>query len=83
MPRGISIANVIEERNNLLEEYKSLEKENKSLRNKLYKPEQTVVVNRGYETKQNASSWTNGFITGFWVSLIGTYLGMIFSHYYY
>ena len=81
MPRGISIANVIEEHNNLLAEYNLLEKENKNLKNKLYKPEQTVVVNRGYETKPDVSSWNNGFVTGFTVSLIGTYLGMIFSTY--
>ena len=29
MPRGMSISNVIEEHNNLLAEYKLLEKENK------------------------------------------------------
>ena len=80
MPRGISIANVIEEHNNLLAEYNLLEKENKNLKNKLYKPEQTVVINREYETKPDVS-WNNGFVTGFTVSLIGTYLGMIFSTY--
>jgi len=80
MPRGISIANVIEEHNNLLAEYNLLEKENKSLKNNLYKPAQTVV-NKGYETKPDVSSWNNGFVTGFTVSLIGTYLGMIFSTY--
>ena len=81
MPRPMSLSNVKDGYNNLLEEYKSLEKENKSLRNKLYKPEQTVVVNRGYETKPDVSPWNNGFVTGFTVSLIGTYLGMIFSTY--
>ena len=81
MPRGPSIANVIEERNNLLAECNLLEKENNSLKDKLYKPEQTVVVNRVYETKPDVSSWNNGFVTGFTVSLIGTYLGMIFSTY--
>ena len=80
MPRGISIANVIDEHNNLLAEYNLLEKENKSLKNSLYKPEQTDVINRGYETKPDVS-WNNGFVTGFTVSLIGTYLGMIFSTY--
>ena len=81
MPRPMSLSNVKDGYNNLLEEYKSLEKENKSLKDKLYKPEQTVVVNRGYETKPDVSSWNNGFVTGFTVSLIGTYLGMIFSTY--
>jgi len=82
MPRGMSRSNVIDGYNNLLAEYNLLEKENKSLKNSLYKPEQTVVINRGYETKPDVSSWNNGFVTGFTVSLIGTYLGMIFIHYY-
>ena len=82
MPRGMSRSNVIDGYNNLLAEYNLLEKENKFLKNSLYKPEQTVVINRGYETKPDVSSWNNGFVTGFTVSLIGTYLGMIFIHYY-
>ena len=82
MPRGISIANVIEERNNLLEEYKSLEKENKSLRNALYKPEKTIFHKRN-ETNPDVSTWNHGFLAGFSAAFIGTYLGMIFSHYYY
>jgi hypothetical protein len=81
MPRGISISNVIDEHNNLLAEYILLEKENKSLKDKLYKPEQTVVINRKYETKSDVSSWNNGFVVGFSASLIGTYLGMIFTQY--
>lgn len=81
MPRGMSRSNVIDGYNNLLAEYNLLEKENKFLKNSLYKPEQTVVINRGYEMKHDVSSWNNGFVTGFTVSLIGTYLGMIFSTY--
>ena len=81
MPRPMSLSNVKDGYNNLLAEYNLLEKENKSLKNNLYKPEQTVVINRGYETKPDVSSWNNGFVTGFTVSLIGTYLGMIFSTY--
>ena len=81
MPRGMSRSNVIDGYNNLLAEYNLLEKENKFLKNRLYKPEQTVVINRGYEMKHDVSSWNNGFVTGFTVSLIGTYLGMIFSTY--
>ena len=80
MPRGISIANVIEEHNNLLAEYNLLEKENKSLKDKLYKPEQTVV-NREYETKRDVSTWNHGFAAGFSAAFIGTYLGMILSIY--
>ena len=80
MPRGISISNVIEEHNNLIAEYNSLEKENKSLKDKLYKPEQ-IVVNRGYETKSDVSTWNHGFAAGFSAAFIGTYLGEIFYHF--
>ena len=82
MPRGMSRSNVIDGYNNLLEEYKSLEKENKSLRNKLYKPEKTIFHKRN-ETKPDVSTWNHGFLAGFSAAFIGTYLGMIFSHYYY
>ena len=80
MPRGMSISNVIEEHNNLLAEYNLLEKENKSLKDKLYKPEQTVV-NRRYETKSDVSTWNFGFAAGFSAAFVGTYLGMILSTY--
>tara|TARA_B110000467_G_C18205632_1_gene414379 strand:+ start:359 stop:607 length:249 start_codon:yes stop_codon:yes gene_type:complete len=82
MPRGMSRSNVIDGYNNLLEEYKSLEKENKSLRNKLYKPEKTIFHKRN-ETNPDVSTWNHGFLAGFSAAFIGTYLGMIFSHYYY
>ena len=80
MPRGMSISNVIEEHNNLLAEYNLLEKENKSLKDKIYKPEQTVV-NREYETNYDVSAWNRGFAAGFSAAFIGTYLGMILSIY--
>ena len=82
MPRPMSLSNVKDGYNNLLEEYKSLEKENKSLRNKLYKPEKTIFHKRN-ETNPDVSTWNHGFLAGFSAALIGTYLGMIFSHYYY
>ena len=82
MPRPMSLSNVKDGYNNLLEEYKSLEKENKSLRNKLYKPEKTIFHKRN-ETEPDVSTWNHGFLAGFSAALIGTYLGMIFSHYYY
>jgi len=82
MPRGMSRSNVIDGYNNLLEEYKSLEKENKSLRNKLYKPDKTIFHKRN-ETNPDVSTWNHGFLAGFSAAFIGTYLGMIFSHYYY
>jgi regulator of replication initiation timing len=78
----MSLSNVKEGYNNLLEEYKSLEKENKSLRNALYKPEKTIFHKRN-ETNPDVSTWNHGFLAGFSAALIGTYLGMIFSHYYY
>ena len=80
MPRGISIANVIEEHNNLLAEYNSLEKENKNLKNKLYKPEQTVF-HRRYGDNRGISIWKHGFAAGFSAAFIGTYLGMYISFY--
>ena len=79
MPRGISIANVIEEHNNLLAEYKLLEKENKDLKEKLYKPEQTVV--RRYETDYDVRTWNYGFIAGASAIFIGDIIGMIISSY--
>lgn len=82
MPRPMSLSNVKDGYNNLLEEYKSLEKENKSLRNKLYKPEKTIFHKRN-ETNPDVSTWNHGFLAGFSAAFIGTYLGMIFSHYYY
>ena len=82
MPRPMSLSNVKDGYNNLLEEYKSLEKENKSLRNALYKPEKTIFHKRN-ETNPDVSTWNHGFLAGFSAALIGTYLGMIFSHYYY
>ena len=81
MPRGISIANVIEEHNNLIAEYNLLEKENKNLKDKLYKPEQTVVINRGYETKRDVSAWKHGFVAGASAIFIGDIIGMIISSY--
>jgi len=78
----MSLSNVKDGYNNLLEEYKSLEKENKSLRNALYKPEKTIFHKRN-ETNPDVSTWNHGFLAGFSAALIGTYLGMIFSHYYY
>jgi len=82
MPRPMSLSNVKDGYNNLLEEYKSLEKENKSLRNALYKPEKTIFHKRN-ETNPDVSTWNHGFLAGFSAAFIGTYLGMIFSHYYY
>ena len=82
MPRPMSLSNVKDGYNNLLEEYKLLEKENKSLRNALYKPEKTIFHKRN-ETNPDVSTWNHGFLAGFSAALIGTYLGMIFSHYYY
>ena len=81
MPRGISIANVIEEHNNLIAEYNLLEKENKNLKDKLYKPAQTVVINREYETKRDVSAWKHGFYHGFFAAFIGNYLGIYLSSY--
>ena len=80
MPRGISIANVIEEHNNLLAEYKLLEKENKVLKEKLYNPEQTVV--RRYETDYDVITWNNGFFAGASVMFIGDIIGMMLSTYF-
>ena len=82
MPRPMSLSNVKDGYNNLLEEYKLLEKENKSLRNALYKPEKTIFHKRN-ETNPDVSTWNHGFLAGFSAAFIGTYLGMIFSHYYY
>jgi hypothetical protein len=82
MPRPMSLSNVKDGYNNLLEEYKSLEKENKSLRNALYKPEKTIFHRRN-EMNPDVSTWNHGFLAGFSAAFIGTYLGMIFSHYYY
>ena len=76
----MSISNVNKGYNNLLEEYKSLEKENKELKEKLYEPEQTVF-NRGYETNQDVSAWNRGFVFGFSAAFIGTHLGIIISIY--
>ena len=81
MPRGISIANVIEEHNNLIAEYNLLKKENKNLKDKLYKPEQTVVINREYETKRDVSAWKHGFVAGFFAAFFGNYLGIYLSSY--
>ena len=81
MPRGISIVNVIEEHNNLIAEYNLLEKENKNLKDKLYKPEQTVVINRSYETKLDVSAWKHGFVAGFFAAFFGNYLGIYLSSY--
>ena len=81
MPRGTSISNVIEEHNNLLAEYKLLEKENKDLKEKLYKPEKTVV-NRRYETDHDVTTWNYGFIAGASAIFIGDIIGMVLSTYF-
>ena len=43
MPRGMSLSNVTEEYNNLLQEYKLLQKENKVLKDK--------VINNKYRSR--------------------------------
>jgi len=76
----MSISNIIEEHNNLLAEYDSLKKENKDLKEKLYKPDKTFF-NMPYETDRDVRTWNNGFVAAASVMFIGDIIGMIISTY--